>query len=472
MTIVGIAISALLMLSILSAYNAAGRQEWRTAWMTTRGERIRHEGDVSLSPEFINSKFYWHAQEDSFGKRAIQTFWIGGNVQKIAPPPGLRKWPRPGEFFLSPALAHLSRTAPTDQLSKRFGTKFTGILGSEGLGSPKQLVAIVGTTGEKLQEAGRTYSISAVQSKPDERGSRYWFISAIGMLSILFPLMVFVGTSCTLGVTQREKILAALRLIGATRFQVGIFSSVESIGSAVLGFCLGTLLFKAVRAQMSNVFFGRDYFFLEDFNVNSQQVGLTFICIAAITVLSTMRTTIRVGLSPLGIARQVSGLSLSLWRAFPIIAGAFTLAFAASLGNGGIGKSTTQVEILSTLGFILVFWGIIAIGPLLTRWSGQLIASRASGAAILTAARRIEQDSVAIFRSVSGVVVAVFIATLFHTALSGAIKSLDNERQTAVTLPLKTVTAQLIPPLKPDEVQWTGMPSRPNPKTSRRRKRI
>lgn len=60
-------------------------------------------------------------------------------------PPGLSSFPKKGEVYLSPALAELIHKLPAGQLADRFPKPAAyGTIGTAGLASPDELVAVVG----------------------------------------------------------------------------------------------------------------------------------------------------------------------------------------------------------------------------------------------------------------------------------------------------------------------------------------
>ncbi|MET9610392.1 hypothetical protein ABZZ17_35845 [Streptomyces sp. NPDC006512] len=76
----------------------------------------------------------WWERPDEVGERAVSVIYVRPLTSSVAPPPGLTQWPRPGEAYLSPALAE---TAPD-----RYG-RLTGRISPAGLADGVELVAYV-----------------------------------------------------------------------------------------------------------------------------------------------------------------------------------------------------------------------------------------------------------------------------------------------------------------------------------------
>ena len=68
---------------------------------------------------------------------------------------------------------------------------------------------------------------------------------------------------------------------------------------------------------------------------------------------------------------------------------------------------------LLIVGFLLILVGIVVIGPWLTRLVSRIGLRQARSASAVIAASRIQQTPVATFRSVSGLVIAVFVVSVF-----------------------------------------------------------
>jgi cell division protein FtsX len=78
---------------------------------------------------------------------------------------------------------------------------------------------------------------------------RYAFVA--GVLAVLFPMLVLIGTATRLAADRREKRFAALRLVGGTPADVRAIASVESVVSAFCGAVLGIAVFLLVRPALA-----------------------------------------------------------------------------------------------------------------------------------------------------------------------------------------------------------------------------
>ena len=131
---------------------------------------------------------------------------------ELPPPPGLDHAPKPGEVFVSPALAKL--WGP--DLAKRYKiAQPTGTISSAGLSCPDELVAIRGLqpNAPGLQATNHpNYLDTWHGTSTDERIATLLALVAFGIALVLFPVLSLVGQAAGVAAKRREHRLAALRL--------------------------------------------------------------------------------------------------------------------------------------------------------------------------------------------------------------------------------------------------------------------
>lgn len=153
------------------------------------------------------------------------------------------KTPRPGEYYLSRALAELVADYPEDNILARFGknTKYLGLIPDEYVETSDTLMMVRGIDSQEVAQAD-TLAKSRQQPsafadiyKTDKEGKKTVsfdpfsvMILGVGATILLFPVVIFVSVATQLGAAQREKRYAALRLIGATKKQVARVLMLES----------------------------------------------------------------------------------------------------------------------------------------------------------------------------------------------------------------------------------------------------
>jgi hypothetical protein len=123
----------------------------------------------------------------------------------------------------------------------------------------------------------------------------------------------------------------------------------------------------------------------------------------------------RVNISPLGVTRRVTPAPLRAWRVLPLLAGLAELGFFAVQDNPA---SPVLPALVFVPGFALIMTGLVIAGPWLTMAGARVMARRASRPGALIAARRLADDPRAAFRTVSGLVLTLFIFTVAATLLA------------------------------------------------------
>lgn len=117
----------------------------------------------------------------------------------------------------------------------------------------------------------------------------------------------------------------------------------------------------------------------------------------------------RVQISPLGVTRRVTPPQPSAYRLIPLLAGIGELAYFASAGHPT--SSNGQIEAYF-LGFLLTMAGLVTAGPWLTMACSRIMAGRTSGPAALIAGRRLSDNPRAAFRSIGGLIIALFVTSV------------------------------------------------------------
>ncbi|OKH99305.1 hypothetical protein A6A06_27595 [Streptomyces sp. CB02923] len=112
----------------------------------------------------------WRAAVDTVGDFPHDVVSVIPLVKGAAPPPGLPRWPEPGEAFLSPGLMEAGKNEGMNEgVASRYG-RFAGVVAKEGLESP-----------------GERFAYVRPLAKPADKESM-WEISGFGRQEAGFPL--------------------------------------------------------------------------------------------------------------------------------------------------------------------------------------------------------------------------------------------------------------------------------------------
>ncbi len=349
------------------------------------------------------------------------------------------KTPRPGEYYLSKALADAVAEYPEDNILARFGknTKYLGVIPSEYTASPDALMIVRGASAEEVAESGAftksqgqpsyfadVYRTDANGLKSDAKIDPVAVIVfGVGGTILLFPIVIFVSVATQLGAAQREKRYAALRLIGATKRQVGRVLMLESLLASVVGVLIGLGAFWLLQAPLQDFKMDGMRFNPGDLVLTGTQYALIIGLTLGLTMFVNWRRMRRAQISPLGVSRSVEKVKkLRAWRALvPALGIAFFAWLSSKPGRDWLdaNKESAMPLVLLTTALLLVMFGLILAGGWLTNKLSLLAARWANNASTLIAGKRTAVHSRTIFRSVSGVVLALFAGSFYLTATSG-----------------------------------------------------
>lgn len=427
LTAAAVALGMLMILVFMAGVNALQAQAQHSAWrydlFTAEDKQKPIDGVAPLKAKIATDGNLNKWQNESITTVSLRAG--GATSPQLAGLPT----PKDGEYYVSSGLAKVMQDHPEDNIGSRFGSKQIGIIPEALSTSPDSLEAIRGMS-EQEANSGRVVSIYKFSSST-EAVSRYsgsvGVILIFGASILLFPIIMFISIATQLGSAQREKRYAALRLIGATRKQVSRIIAVESLSAAVVGIVVGSLAYLAVLPLMSQFEFGGVRFWQSDLTVRSSHYLLAVIVTLLFCLIANWWGMRHVQVSPLGVARsgKVSKRPRA-WRLILLAPGLVTFIWL-SLPSGtdwlrdNASDSAAPLLILM-VGIMSVMFGLLLAGPWLTSNISRLAARRTKSAITLLATKRIAMQSSRIFRSVSGVVLALFAGSFYLTGVSGIAK--------------------------------------------------
>lgn len=145
----------------------------------------------------------------------------------------------------------------------------------------------------------------------------------------------------------------------------------------------------------------------------------------------------------LGSSREREEKPATAWRMVLL-----ALGLAAVLGSAWVASQMPELaeesSYLMLLGFAAVAVGVVVAGPWITKITARVVRSFAGNAATVVAAGRLERHPRATFRSVAGLVVAVFIVSVFAGGAS-AIMGVAQANEEVGALRLDTLYADVDP---------------------------
>jgi hypothetical protein len=415
-TAAAVALGVGLLLTALAGVNGLHTQTDRGAWLDTSVQASRSTS--------TSHQLWWLSSTDQFGNQAINRIDVAAAGPNAPVPPGIAHLPGPGEYYASPALSTLIASQPANELRDRFPGHQIGTMGAAALPSPNSLIIVIGHTTHQLSHVPGAVEVGAIQRTPAScyacqstigSGSVLQFILAGGAVALLLPVLILIATASRLSAARREQRFAAMRLVGATPHQVSVVSAVEAVVAAVAGVAVGFALFFAFRPLLYHVPFTGVPFAQGDLSLHLIDIVLAVIGVPVAAVVSARLALRRVQISPLGVTRRAATRPPRIVRIIPLLAGIAVLAYFDAAGKPS-GNGSQLLELL--VGFVLLVVGLVLAGPWFTTAGSRLMTKRANRPAMLLAGRRLLDNPKAAFRFISGLVVALFVASAAIGAFS------------------------------------------------------
>lgn len=418
-TVAGVGLGVALILLSLSLEPALERRMWRSA------QRAEFIDSPEVAARATGHELLIAVTHDRYRDHEITLVHLARRGDNAPVPPGLQRLPRVGEVFASPALADLLSRSGGSGLAARLGGDWARLgVGDDALIFREELVAWLGVEPRLLDNArARSVSsfplpapaVSLLGSKlPLRLGA------ALGAVGLLVPIFIFVGVMTRLGAAVRERRLAVLRLLGATPPQARLLATGEAAVVSVLGTSLGVALFFALRPLAAKVPLAGAAWLPTDFAPPAAAFAVVFLLVSAMSVIGTLISLRRLEISPLGVVRRGRAKDPSPVRFGFLVVGGTGLLIAAVWGSFLDPGSLIVVGAVS-LGLVTI--GLPVLGPWACSKAAALLTSR-SRAVLLLAGRRLKADPSSAFRASSGVMLGVFVATLFYGYASGNLGEL------------------------------------------------
>ncbi len=349
-------------------------------------------------------------------------------------PPGLDRFPEPGEVFVSPAIADLVSTLPPDELEQRYvatdgSTAIAGEIGQEALVYKGQLMVITGRDPDWFETslAGTNWMTpwfaepTAINRFDGE--SPFWLedynaLSAFAVALLVVPLFVLGTAAGRLATTYRDRRLAAMRLVGATPGQVRAITMFETMLVGLGGALVGTAVYILTLPLAARVEATGGAWFVGDLWVGWPIVAATLVAVPVIVCFSALLGLRKLIISPLGVARRQQPKGATIWRG---------LLFLVLLAAYAVIAPTVQRAEAVVFGvfFGILFLGFSIMGPFVVRLLGYAMTLLARKPATLLAGRRVLDDPHAVWRIVGGITLTGFVAGFLTVMIPGNLGFAD-----------------------------------------------
>ena len=419
---VAVAIGSGLLLTTLASTNAFSAQNDRYAWLETGYPGAEPSAGTATSGTTASDPLWWQLHGDYFRGRLIARIDLAATGPQSPVPPGIPALPGPGQFYASPKMADLLRSVPRAQLGDRYPGTEIGIIGDDALPAPDTLIIVIGRDLADLANRSDAQLVRRISTtSPSEcttvcapvgtDANGMILVLSVVAAALLFPVLIFVAGATRLSAARREQRFAAMRLVGATPRQISRIATIESAVATVVGVVLGFGLFAALRPLIATIPFSDERFFTSDLSLSATNVVLVAVGIPIAAAVAARVALRRVNISPLGVTRRTTPRPPRPRRLILLLAGVAWLYYLAYFSDLPDSHESAKQAYAYLLGVFAIMIGLVVAGPWLTMIGSRFTARRAKRPAGLIAARRLADNPQSAFRAVSGLVLAVFVAT-------------------------------------------------------------
>lgn len=415
--VAGVALGTGMLLILLGAFLNMPDRDLRTAWAQKDGEWIDMYESV---PDPAADKLLINTRVDSFNDTFIEVVTVATTADTHVRLPDGSLPPRPGEYYASPSVVEAVAAAPADQLAERYGTAGGEIL-AEMLKGPSQRIVLVGVPWEQLSLSHDTTIQDGFTEQPRWGDSvTYQVVLAMGAIALLVPILLLVSIVSQLGAAERRERLATVRLIGAGRKAVAAMSGAEMFYAGLAGAALGVLVALGLRPFAAQLLISGTTSYQADL---MPSVGWTVGAVLGVALLAGFTAwwrAYRDDVGALGATREREEKPATAWRVVLL-----ALGLSAVIGSAVIATQVPEFDeeasYLMLAGFAATAVGVVIAGPWLTKITARIVRKAAGSAAAVVAAGRLERHPRATFRSVGGLVIAVFVVSVFAGSASAIV---------------------------------------------------
>ncbi|WNF28333.1 hypothetical protein RI138_16640 [Streptomyces sp. C11-1] len=204
-----------------------------------------HERAIDWVPGARDANLIAQPVTDMVGTTAFQVVWLVPLRADAPLPPGLNRWPEPGEAVLSPALAEAG-AGTAERIGNRYG-KSVGLIGTEGLQAPAELLAYARPAGgaddldaESFQAVGFGGADASPFGEDANLPPPEQFFGALAGL-VLLPVVLLITVAVRVGAVARDRRSRLLAVLGASARARACFTVGEAAAPVLAGTFLAAL---------------------------------------------------------------------------------------------------------------------------------------------------------------------------------------------------------------------------------------
>ncbi|MDO4888030.1 MAG: ABC transporter permease [Actinomycetaceae bacterium] len=417
---VGIMIGVALFLLLFGAYNSFPVRSERSSAITNCESYCRPV--TAEDPQLQPGEILVASAVDHYRGNAVIVQYVAGSDSSVKLA-GVDSLPSPGTYVASQAFQSLAAKAGSGELEGRYG-RSAGTVSADGLEGPDSLAVVVGVDAESLLASGMDVYATATLVGNAFQSQAYRVVALFGAMATLIPVLMFVAIVTELGAAQRADSYATLRLIGASPRKLASLAAMETAVTASVGGVLGVGLYFLALPLAANVRMGMSSFYRDDLLVSPVVLLAVVVATVVASVGVSWWKARRTGVGPVGSTRERREKATRWISAVPLLCGLVLL-------GGNLVLPASMRETLLVGGLVMSAAGIVVIGPHLTLLAVRAVRPFARNASQVMALNRLARHPRSSFRSISGIIVALYLVTVFAVGITvapGIADVTDDER--------------------------------------------
>ncbi len=366
-------------------------------------------------------EFVAHDSSIPFGGQTATGWDLAAADPTATPLPlGVQRFPVSGELVVAPAVADLLASTDGATLRRQLPGLVIGTIGPEGLLAPDELRFYRGALVPDQPVQGYEIAVGWGSSggAPDPLGLYLTVLLTAGTAIIVAPLLIFVSLVARIGGVTRDRSMAAMALIGASRAQLSRVSMVETALAAMMGVLLGGTGYLLLRPLIAGLRIGPTGFFSGDLSPSVAAAIAVIVVMPLMAIIAVWTGTRRALVQPLAMGHGGPRKPRRLWWRLAILATGFLVMLGtwfSGFAYDMVGLARPSTYLLATAVVLM----LISV-PLLLPWLFERLAGRlpTSGVAWQLAVRRLQADPGGASRVVAGVSVVLAGAIALQSLLA------------------------------------------------------
>lgn len=350
--------------------------------------------------------------KDHFEDDQIVVYRVARLRDAAQTPPGLVDLPAPGQVVVSPGMAALEQQPGGEALRRRYPGTRVGAVTAVGLIGPHEAVVWMG--------------VDSADFAPDDLVAQGWgavpqdrltvpgalrLAVPIGVIGLLVPVLALVVSASRWGTSERDRRMAALRLVGLTATEVRRATAAEAWLAGVAGVTVSLIVFFAARLVIAPWLPVDGGAFASDVSPPAAAVFLVCLGLPVLVAAASAWGQRRLRLDPLGVVRKVHDKRPSRSGLAPLAIGALALAGVLVTHAAGVQFAEEVLFLVAAVAFVLVLVGLYVAAPLWCWIVARAVGRLDLGPTLRLVSRRAEASPGATARVVSAVTLVVFGST-------------------------------------------------------------